>query len=333
MTVVTRSNRRRRSAYEPSGDLVPKVLAGSRPDIARLISRAEADYAEASGALAEIYRHAGKAHIVGITGVPGGGKSTLISALIRAFTSAGRNVAVIAVDPSSPYSGGAILGDRIRMSDSAEANRAFVRSMATRGHLGGLARSTLQAADILDAAGYSPILIETVGVGQDEVEIITAAHTVVVLSPPGLGDDIQAIKAGVMEIADIHAVSKADKPEAQAAVAALKNMMVLGSDVKRSSWTPPVLSLSAPTGNGIAELQQAIDSHWKHLEDSGELAVRQRTICKNRILATINHLIRRRFDEGTESLSEQLQAVMDRKSDPLSAASSLLALEKAGRGK
>jgi LAO/AO transport system kinase len=178
---VTRSNRQRHGGYRPSGELVAGVLAGSRADIARMISRAEAEYPEAAQALADIYRNAGRAHIVGITGVPGGGKSTLISALIRAFSTAGSKVGVIAVDPSSPYSGGAVLGDRIRMSDSAEATHAFVRSMATRGHLGGLARATLQAADVLDAAGYSPILIETVGVGQDEVEIISAAHTVVVL--------------------------------------------------------------------------------------------------------------------------------------------------------
>jgi len=333
MTAVMRSNRRRSAAYQPSGDLVPKVLAGSRPDIARLISRAEAEYAEASEALGEIYRHAGRAHIVGITGVPGGGKSTLISALIGAFSAAGSKVAVIAIDPSSPYSGGAILGDRIRMGDSAEANRAFVRSMATRGHLGGLARPTLQAVDILDAAGYSPIFIETVGVGQDEVEVVTAAHTVVVLSPPGLGDDIQAIKAGVMEIADIHAVSKADRPEAAATVAAIKGMMTLGSDVKGSSWTPPVLPLSASTGEGVADLKQAIDSHRQHLADSGELATRQRAICKHRILVAIDQLVRRRFDDGTEGLSEQLQAVVERKSDPQSAAGSLLASEKAGHGR
>lgn len=332
MTMIAVSRKPKRAAYEPSGELVARVLAGSRPDIARMISRAEAGYAEASDALAEIYRHAGKAHIVGITGVPGGGKSALISALIRAFSAEKRKVGVIAIDPSSPYSGGAILGDRIRMSDSAEANDAFVRSMATRGNLGGLARASLQAADILDAAGYSPILIETVGVGQDEVEIVTAAHTVVVLSPPGLGDDIQAIKAGVMEIADIHAVSKSDKPEAAATATALKNMMVLGSDLDRSGWTPPVLSLSSATGDGITELREAIDSHWTHLGESGELASRQRAIGKNRILATINHLIRRRFDEGTDGLAQQLQAVIDRTADPQSAACSLLGLERAGQG-
>lgn len=207
-----------RGDYRPSLELVPLVLAGSRLAIARMISRAEGSYPEAAEALAELYKHTGKAHLIGMTGVPGAGKSTLVASLIKALTLDGHKVGVVAVDPSSPFSGGAILGDRVRMNEAAEANQAFVRSMATRGHLGGLAPATLQAVDILDAAGYSPIIIETVGVGQDEVEIVTAAHTVVVLSPPGLGDDIQAIKAGILEIADIHVVSKADKPEAGATV-------------------------------------------------------------------------------------------------------------------
>jgi LAO/AO transport system kinase len=294
-----------------------------------MISRAEAEQDEAADALAQIYRHAGRAHVVGITGVPGGGKSTLIAALIRAFSSADQKVAIVAVDPSSPYSGGAILGDRIRMGDSAEAGGAFVRSMATRGHLGGLSRATFQAVDVLDAAGYSPIFIETVGVGQDEVEIMTAAHTVVVLSPPGLGDDIQAIKAGVMEIADIHAVSKADRPEAAAMATAIRGMLALGSDGRRSSWETPVLALCATTGVGIDALKQAIESHRDHLVSTGELATRQQAIARTRILATINNLIRRRFDEGTKSLASQLRAVTDRASDPLTAAEWLLGLNKA----
>ena len=169
MTVFTPLGPVRRASYTPSMDLVPRVLAGNVGAVARMITRAEAGHGEAAPALAEIYRHTGRAHIVGITGVPGAGKSTLVSCLIRAFAEQGHKVGVVAVDPSSPFSGGAILGDRVRMSDAASASRAFVRSMATRGHLGGLARSTLQAVDVLDAAGYSPVIIETVGVGQDEV--------------------------------------------------------------------------------------------------------------------------------------------------------------------
>ena len=228
----------KRGAYRPSLELVPEILSGSRAAIARMISRAEGGYAEAGEALAALYRKAGKAHIIGITGVPGAGKSTLVASLIKSLSAEGHKVGVVAVDPSSPFSGGAILGDRIRMNEAAQAGQAFVRSMATRGHLGGLAPATLQAVDILDAAGFSPIIIESVGVGQDEVEIVRAAHTVVVLSPPGLGDDIQAIKAGILEIADIHVVSKADKPEAAAAVAALKGMLKLGATGSRSAWSP-----------------------------------------------------------------------------------------------
>ena len=319
------------AAYRPSLELVPEVLAGSRLAIARMISRAEGNYAEASQALAEIYKHTGKAHILGITGVPGAGKSTLVSSLIKSLAAGGHKVGVVAVDPSSPFSGGAILGDRVRMNEAAEANQAFVRSMATRGHLGGLAPSTLQAVDILDAAGYSPVIIETVGVGQDEVEIVTAAHTVVVLSPPGLGDDIQAIKAGILEIADIHVVSKADKPEAAAAVAALKGMLALGAARAGSTWTSPVLAVSSVSGEHMDSLKAAIGNHWKHLQDSGELVARQRNNCRTRIFNTARHLFQQQFDERAEDLEKQLQAVVNREADPQAAAQVLLGWNKEGR--
>ena len=318
------SRQANRAAYIPSIELLPDVLAGSVLAIARMISRAEAGYAEASQALAEIYRHTGKAHIVGITGVPGAGKSTLVSSLIKAFASDGYKVGVIAVDPSSPFSGGAILGDRVRMSDAAQSCHAFVRSMATRGHLGGLARSTLQAVDILDAAGYSPIIIETVGVGQDEVEVVTAAHTIVVLSAPGLGDDIQAIKAGILEIADIHAVSKCDKPEAPATISALKGMMALGTAKASSGWNPPVLPVSSVSGERIGELKDAIGQHWAHLRESGELAPRQRGMCRTRILGTARHLFQLKFNEQTDELENHIQAVVNRAMDPSVAAYRLL---------
>ncbi|MEX2239114.1 MAG: GTP-binding protein, partial [Burkholderiales bacterium] len=171
-----------------------------------MLSRAEAGAAEAREALDLLYRHAGRAHVVGITGVPGSGKSTLVAKLIAAVLASGRRIGVVAIDPSSPFSGGSILGDRIRMGDVSGDPSVFVRSMATRGALGGLAHGTLEAVDILDAAGYDMIFIETVGVGQDEVDVVRAAHTTVVVSAPGLGDDIQAIKAGILEIADVHAV-------------------------------------------------------------------------------------------------------------------------------
>lgn len=317
-----------RGDYRPSLELVPLVLAGSRLAIARMISRAEGSYAEAAEALAELYKHTGKAHLIGMTGVPGAGKSTLVASLIKALTLDGHKVGVVAVDPSSPFSGGAILGDRVRMNEAAEANQAFVRSMATRGHLGGLAPATLQAVDILDAAGYSPIIIETVGVGQDEVEIVTAAHTVVVLSPPGLGDDIQAIKAGILEIADIHVVSKADKPEAGATVAALRGMLALGTARSGSKWTPPVLAVSSHSAEHVESLKAAIATHWTHLQHSGEFAARQRNNCRTRIFNGARQLFQQQFEERGEELERQLQAVMKRESDPQAAAHALLGWNK-----
>ena len=331
MKVITRSNRPRPQRYTPSAELVGGVLSGSKAAIARMITRAESGNPEALEALAQIYRHTGKAHIVGITGVPGAGKSTLVSLLIKAFASDGHKVGVIAIDPSSPYSGGAILGDRVRMNDAAEAALAFVRSMATRGHLGGLARATHQAVDVLDAAGYSPIIIETVGVGQDEVEIVTAAHTVVVLSAPGLGDDIQAIKAGILEIADIHAVTKSDKPEAAATLAALQAMMALGPARNDPSWMPPILSVSALSGERIGDLKRAIGDHWAHLKTSGELTRRQRNICQTRIVGTAKHLFQQQFDNGSGELDGQLQLVVDRQIDPYAVASRLLGSRRHGQ--
>ena len=317
-----------RGGYRPSLELVPMVLAGSRLAIARMISRAEGGYAEASEALAELYKHTGKAHIIGITGVPGAGKSTLVATLIKALTVGGHKVGVVAVDPSSPFTGGAILGDRVRMNDAAEANQAFVRSMATRGHLGGLAPSTLQAVDILDAAGYSPIIIETVGVGQDEVEIVSAAHSIVVLSPPGLGDDIQAIKAGILEIADIHVVSKSDKPEAAATVAALKGMLALGTARSDSTWKPPVLAVSSVSGEQMETLIATLAKHWTHLHESGEFAARQRNNCRTRIFNTARQLFQQQFEERAEELEQQLQAVVKREADPQAAAHALLGWNK-----
>ena len=194
--------------YIPSTTLVERVRAGDMRAVSRLISRAEAGVAEVRSALAEIYRATGRAHVVGVTGVPGSGKSTLVGKVVLRLRADGRKIGIVAVDPSSPYSGGAILGDRVRMSELGTDPGVFIRSMATHGATGGMARAAMDAVDILDVAGYDTIIIETVGVGQDEVEIARASHTTIVVSAPGLGDEIQAIKAGMLEIADIHVVSK-----------------------------------------------------------------------------------------------------------------------------
>src|SRR3954468_3857265 len=215
-------------AYIKSSDLESRVLGRDVRAVARLLTRAESVIDEARPTLDAMFAHAGRAHVVGITGVPGSGKSTLVAKLASAVRQSGRKIAIVAVDPSSPFSGGAILGDRIRMSELGGDPGVFVRSMATRGALGGLAKGTLEAVDVLDAAGFDIVVIETVGVGQDEVDIARAAHTTVVVSAPGLGDDIQAIKAGILEIADVHVVSKSDRADANRTIADLKGMLALG---------------------------------------------------------------------------------------------------------
>jgi LAO/AO transport system kinase len=241
-------------------ELIERVKAGEPIAIARLISRAEAGNAEDREALAMAYKLAGRAHVIGITGVPGSGKSTLVGTLAQKLRTKGRKIGIVAVDPSSPYSGGSILGDRVRMSGLATDPGVYIRSMATRGASGGMARATLEAVDILDVAGFDTIIIETVGVGQDEVEIVRASHTTIVVSAPGLGDEIQAIKAGILEIADIHVVSKCDRSDANRTLVDLKQMLM--TDVAREEpWTVPVIATSAVTETGFDELIVAIESH------------------------------------------------------------------------
>ena len=293
-----------------------------------------------------MFAHAGRAHVVGITGVPGSGKSTLVAKLAAAVRRSGRRIAIVAVDPSSPFSGGAILGDRIRMSDLGGDPGVFVRSMATRGALGGLANGTLEAVDVLDAAGFDMVVIETVGVGQDEVEVARAAHTTVVVSAPGLGDDIQAIKAGILEIADIHAVSKCDRPDANRTIADLKtcwrsdsengqrNRHVGGgengaelfspdaavaptsatgktTDPNFAAWRPPVIATSAVHDRACRNCSTAIDRHRTALEDSGEIVARRASIAERRLLAAGEAILREQFarhrDGKLSSLLEQLR--------------------------
>jgi len=278
-------------------DLVDAVSAGEPRAIARMLSRAESGAVEARAALDLIYQRTGRAHVVGITGVPGSGKSTLVAKLAAQFRKSARKVGIIAVDPSSPFSGGSILGDRIRMGEVSGDPGVFVRSMASRGAMGGLARGTLEAVDILDAGGYEVIIIETVGVGQDEVDIVRAAHTTVVVSAPGLGDDIQAIKAGILEIADIHAVSKADKT-----VSDLKNMLGLGVALtgKVVGRLVPVIRTSAPRNEGIADLVEAIDAHREYLMTSGEFEQRRQAIRERRMLKAAEVILHDEFEHHRE---------------------------------
>jgi GTPase len=309
-----------------SMELLARMRGGDAVALGRLISRAEAGVEEARAALAQVYRASGRAHVVGITGVPGSGKSTLVNKLVQQVRQDGRRVAVIAIDPSSPFTGGAILGDRIRMSDLVLDPGVFIRSMATRGSTGGLARATLAAADILDAAGFDVIMIETVGVGQDEVEISRASHTTVVVSAPGLGDDVQALKAGILEIADIHVVSKCDRPDANRTVTDLKSMLALAASlVEKPAWQVPVVVTSSENGQGIAELVAAIDEH-RSLQRSHPLGEqRLRYIAEYRALKTAEDLLRSRFAASRSTrLAELVEQISRRELDPFAAAETLL---------
>ena len=314
-------------AYVPSLDLVPGVLRGEPRAIARMLTRAEAGGDEARPALDALFAQAGRAHIVGITGVPGSGKSTLVAKLAAQLRVAGRTVAIVAIDPSSPFSGGAILGDRIRMGDLAGDAGVFVRSMATRGALGGLARGTLEAVDVLDAAGFDVVVIETVGVGQDEVDVARAAHTTVVVSAPGLGDDIQAIKAGILEIADVHVVSKCDRPDSNRTIAELKSMLAMGLPLAggKEQWYPPVVPTSALKAEGVDAVIAAIDAHRDALVRTGELATRQAQIAERRLLRAGEDILRDRFERDRDGgLAQLLVELAARRMSPHSAAVRLL---------
>ncbi len=307
-------------------DLVEGVCAGQSRAIARMLSRAEAGEAEAAEALDVLYRRAGRAHVVGITGVPGSGKSTLVAKIAAAVLASGRRIGIIAVDPSSPFSGGSILGDRIRMGEVTGDPAVFMRSMATRGALGGLARGTLEAVDILDAAGYDMIVIETVGVGQDEVDVVRAAHTTVVVSAPGLGDDIQAIKAGILEIADVHAVSKGDKPEADRTVTELKVMLGLDLPASGLKRAIPVIKTCAASGAGVAELLAAIDAHREHLVTSGEYESRRQSIRERRMLKAAEQILHDEFERHRQGrMADLLTALGTTLVSPRTAARRLLA--------
>ncbi len=310
-------------------DLVEKILQGDARSAARLMTMIENGTAEAITALKALYPHTGKAFVIGVTGPPGSGKSTLTDGITEEFRRLGKTVGIVAVDPTSPFTGGAILADRIRMQRHSLDADVFIRSMATRGHLGGLARATNDVVDVLDAAGKEYVLIETVGVGQDEVEVVRAAHTSIVVAVPGMGDDIQAIKAGIMEIGDLFVVNKADRDGADRTAMEIEMMLHLG--MATGGWQPKVLRTVAIKGEGVAELTRAILEHQAFLEkDAGH---RQKG--KERSRWVFHELLQERvtarvLEKVTENgtLERLIERIAARETDPYSAVEEVL--KKAG---
>ncbi len=333
-------------------DLIEQLLSGDRRALARVISRGEDETSDARRYLTALYPHTGRAHVIGVTGAPGTGKSTLVNVLARVFRSRGETVGIIAVDPTSPFSGGALLGDRVRMRDLSGDPGVFIRSMATRGSLGGLAHATTEVVMVLDAAGFGRILIETVGVGQAEVDIAGAAHSTIVVEAPGMGDEIQAIKAGVLEIADLFAVNKADREGADHTAMALAMMQGLAPGAghhrpgagpaaaaaggKRrlepgeqadGSWLPPIVKTVAVRGDGVDVLADWLEQHDAYLRRSGVLANRELA----RAGGEIDHVLRERLMSmllarlpGNALPHEMVAAVARRQLDPYTAAERLL---------
>ena len=305
-------------------EIAKGVLTGDKRSIAKAITIAENSPEEAQTLIAAIYPHTGKAHIIGLTGPGGSGKSTLIEKMVREYRRRGKTVGVIAVDPTSPFTGGAFLGDRIRMQELSTDEGVFIRSMATRNSPGGIAKATKDAVKILDAAGKDIIIVETVGAGQSEVEIIKVAQTIIVIHAPGLGDEIQAIKAGLMEIADIFVVNKADRENADKAVMDIQAMLQL--DNKEKAWTPPIIKTIALTGEGVPQLIEKIEEHWQYLQ-KGLLHKRSLEKAEAELVEAIK-------DKVTSSIIEKLkrekrferilQQIVEREIDPASAAEKLL---------
>lgn len=277
----------------PDVEFVERVLAGNPAAVARAITRVEHGGPDARDIIRAIFSHSGRGYVVGVTGAPGTGKSTLVNELAKEFRRRGRRVGIIAVDPSSPFSGGAILGDRLRMQDLSGTG-VFIRSMAARGHVGGLALGVADAVTVLDAAGYNMILVETVGAGQGEVEIAKNADTTIVIEAPGLGDDVQAIKAGIIEIADVLIVNKSDRDGAEATAAALEASLSLSIDAfatesggAGSKWRPPVLKASALKGEGIEQVANAIEEHMRFIQANGLWAERRRARVQGELMRRV----------------------------------------------
>jgi LAO/AO transport system kinase len=315
--------------------LASRLLGGDRRALARAISLVEDDRPEGWELVREVYPHTGAAEVVGFTGPPGVGKSTLIGALTKARREAGRSVGVLSIDPSSPFTQGALLGDRIRLTEHFLDQGVFIRSMANRGALGGLSEAALQAALLLDAAGRQDVFVETVGVGQAEIDIIDHADTIVLVLMPGSGDSIQALKAGVMEIPDVIVINKADHPLTDTMVREIRGVLSLANldrtpEEVRARWRVPIIRTEANRGKGVEELVQSLDEHRKHLLAEGTLAERRRRNLRNEVLAIATARMRRRLEadlEGDDSFAQLLEQVVERRLDPASAATTLLERE------
>jgi len=327
--------------------LIKSVLEGNRLSISRLLSQVENNSPESHAVLAELFPHTGKAHLIGVTGAPGTGKSSLVNQLAlhyRKSDASRKKIAIIAVDPSSPFTGGAVLGDRVRMRDLSGDDCVFIRSMASRGSLGGIAQTTASFTQVFDAAGFEIIIIETVGAGQSEVDIARLAHTTIVVEAPGLGDDIQAIKAGILEIADVIVINKADRPGVEVTERALRSTLELAhptkrvvrhhgknmstgdysitqTDTNKIIWIPPINKTVATEGKGIAELAESIAKHADHLRQSGDWAARDRARLVSELDALIREDLMSRFLENIPQAKydEVVEKVLNRDLSPYEA--------------
>jgi LAO/AO transport system kinase len=309
---------------DAAADLVARVVAGERRALARAITHVEADSTTGRAVLAGLYPRTGGAHTFGVTGSAGVGKSTLVAALAREQRRRGRSVGIVAVDPSSPFSHGAILGDRIRMQDLTADAGVFMRSMASRGNLGGLAETASGVVDVLDAAGYDIVIVETVGAGQDEVEVATATQSTVLVSTPAGGDDVQSMKAGLMEIAQLMVVNKADLAGAETTVMQLRGLLAIAPP---RGWTPPIVKTVARTNEGVGELVDALDAHRAYLAGSAAAEAERRELARAQIVALTRAALYRRALETTELeglLGTLVEEVAARRRDPRAAAQALL---------